>query len=366
MRLKPLKPFFFGKEKVFANTNYVSSEYFPQQTQILGSIRAYLLESNGLLKIHKNGKFCSKEIKEEALQLVGSANSENFDTLYENDLGIINFISPMFINKILDNQQLSSIFAIPDEIIEFEEKKEEKTLKILKKVNPKKLDGIISNNNAVILENYNSKIGFKKAFGDKLFWENYINNEEINNLIEPEDIFISSKQVGITLKGLTKIVEEEKFYTKESYLLKDKFEFAILIDIKNELKLKDGIITIGGESSTFSLKIEDLPNYFEEHPIIKIFKEYKEDKKGKKIVLLSDSILENSIQKNSFYQIISNKVPFRMMTSNTNKIEPSFQKTQTKLLVGKGSIYYFDDATSLPKAKGAYSKMGFNQYLTLE
>jgi CRISPR type III-B/RAMP module-associated protein Cmr3 len=251
MRLKPLKPFFFGREKVFANTNYVSSEYFPQQTQVLGAIRAYLLESNGLLKAHKSGKFCAKEIKNDALQLVGSANSENFENPPENDLGIINFISPMFINKILENQQLSCIFPIPNEIVE----EIGKNLNILKKVNPKKIEEMVSNKKAVILENYSAKLGFKKAFGDNQFWQDYINNKEINNLIESSDIFASYKQVGITLQGLTKTVEEEKFYTKESYLLRDRFEFAVLIDIEDDSKLKNGIITIGGENSTFSLKV---------------------------------------------------------------------------------------------------------------
>lgn len=360
LRLTPLKPFFFGKQKVFTNTNYASSEYFPQQTQLLGALRSYLLETKGHLKVHKHGKFCAKDKAENANGLTGRANSSDFTT--NDDLGKINFISPMFINRILKNSELSPLFQIPNDIVEKSNQK--KTRQFYEKVTPKKLENIISNKTAVILENYNVKEGFTSGFGNKKFWENYISNQTIIQPICDDFIFQKYEQVGIALQDYGKKVVEEKFYTKKSYMLKKRYEFALLINLDD--KLDDGIITIGAENSTFKLVVEDIPEYFFDHPIIQIFMNPLKKQEGKKLVLVSDAMLENSLQEESYYQIISSKVPFKMMTTSDDNMKQSHQKTELKSLVAKGSIYYYDNDTLFPKAKGAYKKMGFNQYLAIK
>ncbi len=357
LRLTPLKPFFFGKQKIFTNTSYASSEYCPQQTQILGALRAYLLETNGYLKVHKHGKFCAKEENIQASSLVGTTNAESFAINdNENCLGKIDFISPMFINKILKDNKLSPLFQIPNDIVEKYNSTTKK--KYYEKVIPKKIDSILSNNKAVLLQNYDVKKGFTSGFGNSEFWKKYINNEKIIKPICDDFIFQAYKQVGIGLEDYGKKVKEQQFYTKKSYMLKPSFEFGILLNLQDDTHISDGIITLGAENSTFKLVVEDVPSYFEEHPIIKLFQNPFEIKEGKKIVLMSDSILQNSIQQNSYYQI-SSKVPFKMMSKTT-------LKTELKSLVAKGSIYYFDENTSLPQALGAYKKMGFNQYLVID
>lgn len=357
LRLTPLKPFFFGKQKVFTNTNYASSEYFPQQTQILGALRAYLLESNGLLKVHKNGKFCAKEEIAQATTLVGTTNAENFATTNdENCLGKIDFISPMFILKTLGNCTLSSYFPIPNDIVQDDNKN-------FLFATPKKISSIASNNQTVFLQNYDVKKGFTSGFGDCDFWKNYIESKISLKILNEDDIFVTYEQVGIGLEDYGKKVKEEQFYTKKSYMLKSSFEFGILLKLQDDTEISNGMITIGGENSTFKLVVEEVPTYFEEHPIIKVFMNPFKQQTGKKIVLLSDSILNESIQQDSFYQIISEKVQFKTISK---QVEKKFAKTEAKSLVGKGSIYYFESSKELPQAKGAYKKMGFNQYLVID
>ena len=358
LRLTPLKPFFFGKQKVFTNTNYASSEYFPQQTQLSGALRAYLLETQGHLKVHKHGKFCAKEETENANKLTGKANSSDF--AINDDLGMIDFISPMFILKKLDNSTLSAYFPIPSDIVENDNKN-------LLYATPNKINSIVCSDTAtVFLKNYNVKNGFKSGFGDCQFWKNYIENSKILPFIDESEIFTTYDQVGIGLEEYGKKVKEEQFYTKKSYMLKPSFEFGVLLNLRDEVEISSGIFALGAETSTFKLVVEDIPEYFFEHPIIEIFTNPFEKQEGKKLVLLSDAMLENSLQQESYYQIISSKVPFKMMTTSDDKMKQSYQKTELKSLVAKGSIYYYDNDTSLPQAKGAYKKMGFNQYLAIK
>lgn len=357
LRFTSLKPFFFGKQKVFTNTNYASSEYFPQQTQLLGALRSYLLETQGHLKVHKHGKFCAKDEAENANRLAGTANSSDF--AINDDLGRIDFISPMFILKKLDNSTLSAYFPIPSDIVQ--EKKKNFLF-----ATPKKATSIVSNRQTVLLQNYDVKKGFESGFGDCQFWKNYIENSKILPFIDESEIFTTYEQVGIELEEYGKKVKEEKFYTKKSYMLKPSFEFGVLVNLRDETEISSGIFTLGAETSTFKLAVEDIPSYLKEHPIINLFTDPPEKQDGKKLVLVSDAMLENSLQEESYYQIISSKVPFKMMTTSDDKMKQSHQKTELKSLVAKGSIYYYDNDTLFPKAKGAYKKMGFNQYLAIK
>jgi len=61
--LRPLKPFFFGGEQTFGEEGmeYVArSRCLPQQTQLLGALRLFLGEVNGLIWVHRNGQYVPK------------------------------------------------------------------------------------------------------------------------------------------------------------------------------------------------------------------------------------------------------------------------------------------------------------------
>lgn len=374
LRLKPLKPFFFGSQTVFTNTNYAASEYFPQQTQITGALRRYWMERNKLLKRHKNGTYCAYEQKQEALGLVGDAGSLDFR---ENDnLGRIKSISPMFVLHTENENVLDVLFEIPHDIVD--EKNQYKPL------TAKKLPTILSSSDTVLLEGYDVKEGMKSGFGGRDFWDAYVQHKSSRDIHSHNEIFEVYEQVGIALTA-DKQTEENKFYTKKSYMLKNKYEFGILFNIEDddlipEKRFKDGMLTLGGEGSVFSIKVSDVPESFTSHKVTQSLMNNTLSKKGTKIVLLSDSMLAESIADEAYFQIVKHKVPFRMMVSHevkSNDIlgeiakqpktkQQSHQKTQERLLTPRGSVYYFDSMCSLEEAKSAYKKMGFNTYLSID
>ncbi len=353
LRLKPLKPFFFGKQTVFGNTNYASSEYFPQQTQIAGALRLYWMEQNRLMRVQKDGKYVPYEKKTEAINLVGDAGSDTFEG--NDDLGKIQNISPMFILKVENDYVEDALFEIPFDV---------STDRL---AYPRRLDSINGKQATVLLENYDYKEGSHRGFGDKLFWDEYrYGRASENNIVEYNKIFSEQNQVGIALNEHKQVVDE-MFYTKKSYSLESGYEFGLLVELDEEGlddkdKLKKGYISIGADSSMFRLKVEDDLYRIEDHLVIRSFQ--SPDAEGNKIVLLSDSMLDSSIDSDAYFQLVPYSVPFRMM-SNATDSRASY-KTTEKLLVPKGSVYYFDEPNSLEEAKGAYAKMGFNRYLILD
>lgn len=92
--LKPMDVFFFGGEQHFGegdDANYfVRSNYFPQQSGVLGMLRHQLLIQNDCIPI-------TKENRETATSLIGkeSYNIEGNELLF----GAIQNISPLFLSK---------------------------------------------------------------------------------------------------------------------------------------------------------------------------------------------------------------------------------------------------------------------------
>jgi len=373
LKLTPLKPFFFGKESVFTNTNYASSEYFPQQTQITGALRLYWMEQNNLMRVHKDGKYVPYEKKEEARTLVGNAGALDFDV--NEHLGALLGVSPMFILKSQGRCIQDALFEIPSDVVK------KACQNVIAK--PKHLQNIISSKPVVLLENYDAKESFESGLGGHDFWKNYIAYESLPSIYSYDAIYEAYEQVGIALTK-EKQTQEGKFYTKRSYRLKEDYSFGVLVEIDDALlkekaykSLQDGVISLGADSSMFKLEVLAIPATIVQHPLLlSIQNPYK--KEGTKLVLLSDSILTYSKQEKSYFQIVRHKVPFKMMQSKqTNEaslgqidLEPkehrdSYSKTTEKLLVPKGSVYYFKSKETLEEAKCAYKKMGFNQFLAI-
>ena len=161
-------------------------------------------------------------------------------------------------------------------------------------------------------------------------------------------------------------------------MLNKGFELAFLIDIDDKKldEMKDyhfesGFITMGGDTSTFKMTIyNDMPEAFQEHKVIKALIS-KEAQEGKTFVLLSDAILEKSIDKEALFQIIPSKLRHRMYKKQNEKKDDSLlrtirnHKTETKLLVPSGAVYFYETKKQLPQAIGAYEKMGYNKYLAI-
>lgn len=368
LTFKPLKNFFFGNDKTFSDDYVAVSEYFPQNTQLLGAIRLFIAEQNKLMHVHKNGKYSNKP--EELKKLIGTANTKDFET--NNNLGKIQNLSQMFIiNSSLDDAYFSTPFDIEfsDTVVKYYE-----------------LSNIENN---YFLKNYDSKKASSQQLGNKNFWERYINKEPISlNDVEQFDyeknkdtqvkkgIFISHHQVGIGLENKKTI--DEKFYSKISYQLNEKFLFACILELDEKI-IDDGIIQIGAENSLFELKVipfEDTK--LSNHPVVSQL--FSLPQKGDKVVAISDVMLESTNVFHSYFTIVPYYKNFAMLDlqdydtgrrTENNKPIISYRnfksKTLQKRLIPSGTVSYIcEQVMPYNPTLGAYAKMGYNQFLTVK
>ena len=361
LRIKPLKPFFFGGDINLGKYYYAKSEYFPQNTQLVGALRFFIANQKGLMKGHKNGIYVPKDKRDKAAEIIGDAKPEDF---FENDnLGKINFVSPMFVLK--DN---NAYFPTPLDLKSLKIKNfrnaDDEHKKYIKNYSKyyfnyryltyklKKLS------NTYYLEGFDYKNIVYQKLGGRKFWEKYINNEEIltNDMFEFSDVFKEVGQVGIELDN--KMTVNEKFYSKISYELAQGFEFGVLLDFDGEIK--DGFIQIGADGSMFELKVEELNEELKTHPIIKAM--IIPQKEGKKFVALSEVIEKEPI--NSVFRITPVYKTLRLNINKISKNEKIFRKTKEKNVACRGSVFYVDE---LPEFNlGAYKKMGYNLFIPIK
>ena len=357
LKIKPLKPFFFGGDINLGKYYYAKSEYFPQNTQLVGALRFFIANQKGLMKGHKNGIYVPKEKRDEAIEVIGDAKPEDF---FENDnLGKIKFISPMFVLK-----GNNAYFPTPLDLkilkIENFRKADDEYKKYIKNCSKyyfkykyttyklKKLSDIY------YLEGFDYKNIVYQKLGGGDFWKKYIKNEEIltNDMFEFSDIFEEVCQVGIELNN--KMTVNEKFYSKTSYKLKEGFEFGVLLDFDDEIN--DGFIQIGADGSMFELKVEDLDKKLKSHPVIDAILNPK--KEGKKFVALCEVIEKKPI--NAKFRV---SPIYKTIRQNTTK-EKSFQKTKEKNVASRGNVFYVDEMPEFDL--GAYKKMGYNLFIPIK
>lgn len=367
LTFKPLKNFFFGNRQTF-NSKGVSdekdylaiSEYFPQNTQLLGAIRLFIAEQNKLMHLHRNGKYSNEP--EKLKKLIGTASSKDFDL--NSDLGAIQNLSQMFIvNSDIDDAYFSTPFDI-------EINKQQ--------VRYYELANIEDN---YFLKDYSAKNASYPYLAKSSFWQKYINKEKLSfddleefdyDAQNKKGVFVKHTQVGIGLEN--KKTVDGAFYSKVDYNLADGYLFSCLVDFDGELE--DGVIQIGAESSLFELKIlkyED--TNLISHPIVS--KLFTQVQYGDKLVAISDVMLDSTKELNSHFWIVPFYKKFAMLKSqdegfnNGSSKHKNYQKfsgkTKQKRLVPQGSVFYTKAQTDLTNhSLGAYSKMGYNQFLIVK
>lgn len=341
LTFKPLKHFFFGNNKTFSDDYLAISEYFPQNTQLLGALRLFIAEQYGLMKVYKSGKWCSQP--EELKRVTGSARSRDF--ISNDDLGKINKLSQMFlVNKELDNAYFPTPFdiEISDDSIKYY------TLE--------SIDG------DYYLNNYNVKKSSSQHLADKNFWEKYTHTDRLSHrdIREFSAVFQKHSQVGIELEN--KQTVDKQFYSKVDYQLDSQFLFACVIDLEEKI-IDDGIIQIGAESSIFNLKIQKLEDTnIKYHPIVSRL--FTKPDIGDKLICISDTILNSTDDFQANFTIVPYYKNFAMLDKTKSKFN---KKTEQKRIIPTGTISYLKENT-LPKEQniGAFSKMGYNQFITIK
>lgn len=372
LTFKPLKHFFFGNNKTFTDDYLAISEYFPQNTQLLGALRLFIAEQQKLMKVYKKGKWCDKP--KELKKLTGTATSNDF--IKNSDLGMIQNLSQMFM---VNSKLTNAYFPTP-----FDIKISDKEIEYYK---------LSSLDKEYYLKNYDAKHYQGKYLGDKTFWKNYVSSQYISldnveqydyEVIEKENekivkgFFVKHSQVGIELENKQTVKDENdngKFYSKIDYQLRDGFLFACLVELQEEI-IQDGIIQIGAESSLFDLKVipyED--TQLEDHPIVSQL--FTKPESADKIICISDTILDSTDDFNSKFTIVPYYKNFAMIKAdeqsfvkNTSKYKNNKRfkgKTVPKRVIPTGTVS-FQKENQLPKEQniGAYIKMGYNQFISVK
>jgi CRISPR type III-B/RAMP module-associated protein Cmr3 len=346
LTFNPLKNFFFGNDKTFSDDYVAISEYFPNNTQLLGAIRLFVAEQKGLMHVHKNGKYSNNP---EALKkLIGTAGSKNFET--NNDLGMIHNLSQMFIvNKELED----AYFPTP--------------LDIEVSDNGIRYYELTNIGEDYFLKNYDVKNTLSQKLANGNFWNNYIHKKQLSkedieafdfDPITKKGVFKYHHQVGIGLEHKKTI--EGAFYSKTDYQIDDKFLFACLIELEEKI-INDGIIQIGAENSLFEIKIVPIEHTKLQNHVI-VSQLFSQPRQGDKVVAISDVILNNTNEFNAYFTIVPYFKHFAMLDNNYANFNG---KTPQKQLIPLGTVSYLKDQT-LPSNKnlGAYIKMGYNQFIT--
>jgi len=306
--LTPLEPFYFGGDVTFGKrgdkengTYLVTSRYFPQQTALLGVLRKEMLIQEGLLTRKVRGEWVDEQLKGQAKELVGDGKFE-FDR--EQSFGKLGSISPLFL---LQNGT-----------------------KFIKKV---AIDSCEYHDG--LLKDYNPK---------EDIYDNFIATDLSQNK-KRSDIFKSIEQVGNSKQD-----SESSLFKKSSYMLLDGFKFALYIE--SEYALKDSIITLGGERSSFKMQVKECEKCELEHS----------DPKGY-LTLLSDAYIDIPIKGECDFAITS-EISFNYLQNSFEGNKKRFQKSpKTRFLYERGSLFINPSDILIASLNNSnLQKIGYNHF----
>lgn len=377
VKLIPEDKFFFGNEKTFntvKGSNYlVKSNYFPQQTGVLGLIRHQLLIQNSLIPLNK-------ENREEAGKLIGPYSFRVQDE--EMDFGIIHQISPLFI-------------CGPDNIFLFPANKEYQWVD-----NEIERDGNEVKDGCFKLRNYtknpykgtsftgvwddhkpkaNDYIPFLEGFNPKNDLPDLLidsNNQIRNYDYEPgkkdddlfDGIFVRQQQVGIR-KDYQGKTDDDSYYLQTFLKMKEGYGFAFTLELKNsnDYIFKSDQVVFGGEQSMFDMEVEELKTEIE-------WPQYKATPGIVKLVLLSDAYVHDDIFASCEFAV-SESLDFRFLQTSTKETGKWYAvsgdrsdnnkpaKSKKFNLLKKGSVLYGNPEQITKKLRNInFEKIGYNNF----
>ena len=377
--LKPIDAFFFGGERGFGfydrkdkkkelENNIIKSMKFPQQTSILGMLRKEVLVIKKLIK--EDWNYDDSDRKE----IYTSIGKKSFDlNEKEQDFGAIKNISPVFIAQLTENAH-KFLMGIPkdhDKLSETAETMKYTPLRFNKKYKCK-----CNVSEEIYLPiNFDAKKGISEDFID------------ISNgcIVKSEDIFKVHNYIGINVNhnkmtddnSLFRLVKY-KFNYDMKYKKQDKvFIFTVEIEDSlfneeqiNKLQSYTNVVSLGGESSYFSMKFEKV----DFHIIDKIKCLNNESECYKKLVLISDTYINNDDYNKYCEHSIANSIDFRNIAryeyKNTkeNYYYKSFSKNKNKhCFLERGSVLFVkkENYDSLIKSinNKNLKKIGYNTFI---
>ena len=338
--LTPLEAFFFGGEHTFGrdelrgeSSRYsASSTHFPQQTAILGMLRKTLLIQNKNLTMHikgewvdsKSGKKGNDANYHEAASLSGK---DAFCYEKESDLGAIQNISPVFLTW----KNKSYIINAKDATY-----------------TPKILNSKMSFNGLTketfMLEGFNAK-----EYKDDTF----IATDKTE--LRYEDLFETVFSVGIK-KAQGQESNEDGFFQKKSYMLKDKASFTFYVELAQAISWREAYVTLGADQSAFQLQIQETDENFET-----LFSGVFDKKSIDRVVLNSETKVDEEVYNAALF-VLGKRTPYKQLEHRSGK------KSKRFYLLERGSVIY---AKNIEKLSAALSqthlqKVGINNFTTIK
>lgn len=346
IKLYPIDRYYFGGEATFGmykNENcFVRSNYFPQQTTLVGMLRYYLLNQNQLL--NERGRVLNKR---KADILIGPLGF-NAQSHTEINFGILKKLSPVFITG-PDGE-----YFVQSREYGFQLQEDEVSGEIKKELIPLKLNkhkGKVNKSEHAIhyFEGFNSKTEIPNLLvnvrtGQMRHFEftDELKNDSMNG------VFIPDEQVGIRIpkNKQERNNNEDGFYKQIGYRMLPGFGFAFYaeVDKGTEDNFDSGLVRMGADQTWFQIEIkptidtdQSILNNFSKHNsslVNNIFLDINDFKK--KVVLLSDCYIEKSIYDMCPFASAST-IPFRYLEVTTEtENDSSDKKKKTFKLRGAG------------------------------
>lgn len=373
IELTPVDTFFFGGEKTFGmggNDNYlIRSERFPQQTTLLGMLRKTLLEQCGLLgapgwKITDKKK-AGQLIGHKSFHLNGSDNSIGF--------GAVLRLSPVFLKK--DGVRY---FPCPLDH-EFTFAAEEGQTLFTNAGDHRQL--------IPKLNGFNPKKGLPSAWLPEKSKADAIPESEIFKETIRPGVWKNLKRPGDTSpdEGLE---DEEGYYKEHFQKFNGKWKFIFFAELDEEIlsvvgdkSFENGIsstlVTLGKEQSTFRLEAKPVEEELDTAFFPKDLNITNAAVNWKKIVMLSDTYVDNTIYDHIFFGVTETR-DFRFIQTEVSKTEQYSSlsdkdkkdgqpwKSGKKTLLARGSVLYLsperlEEATNLLDNK-RFRQIGYNWY----
>lgn len=360
--LTPTGKFFFGNDTTFPigqekdekfkkhneqfSSYIVHSNYFPQQTSLLGMLRFLLLSNSNAFDKSKQSIISGQDIF--VTKLIGKQSFVVNDKECLNDFGNITSISPCFL-QMRQRDEWTNLFPAPMDykyVVNFE----------------KTHDGIINGQkkNIPTIEGYNPK-----EMREPIFL-----NEKMELTLS--DVFSEDIRVGIN-KDYSGVTKDTAFYKQINLRFgraqkkvtenAREFRFAFVAEVEQDMTIYNGhIVSLGADGSTFVIEAidGDVTQYTPSHH------------DNNRVVLLSDAFIEDVAAEKAKYAITQTQ-PFRFLrttinTTNYNVLSQAVTRSGRFSLYKRGSTFYFNDLTEVENFKEAldskkeFVQIGYNIY----
>ncbi len=369
IKLKPLGNFYFGGERSFREyepkateaedrekdkdetlSYIVESNYFPQQTALLGMLRFLLLRKSDFFE---NGKIKAQDVAKAAVLIGPSSFMLGQDKC---EFGNIESIGTCFISNGND-------FLLPMPLDYPLDVKFSIAIEANYCNRSLTLPSVTYRSNG---ELYSAKNGVY----DKLLLGGSVIDYDYSEEKDPQTgemigkgVFIKDRRIGIDRDIKTGKVEKNALYKQEFYRLVNGYEFAFTAQLKDDIDYtayNNEVVELGGDNSKFLITFEQ-----QEQEIKIEHKNISNSQGAFKAVLLSDALI-NDVSLSTFS--ISANTPMRFMETNikTTSDYSRITKSKRRSLYKKGSVFYFEGTAQREafieavKDNKNFKKIGYN------